>query len=257
VKEVGISALSAEICADLNYSTNLSLLPDRRQRYSDKYMKHIFFSILTALAFLHCKDAPPAPKNILTCYVRFDAAGRKVKAEASLHDGATKQVIELPGGIRFQTTEMKILPVRGITYTAEYAAAYTPEQVFDWKNKKGERGQFKLNLPRIDSFFFDTKVLSVKKPANLRWIGKALDKNETLVFIWENAASGTTVPMEVSTTLGEPLIEIPAAKLAQLGAGDWTLYLVRKRIERSELADFKVESTGEYYTKPIKLKVES
>ena len=61
--------------------------------------------------------------------------------------------------------------------------------------------------------------------------------------------------MEVSTTLGEPLIEIPAAKLAQLGAGDWTLYLVRKRIERSELADFKVESTGEYYTKPIKLKV--
>jgi hypothetical protein len=257
VKEVGISALSPEICADLFYSTNLSLLPDRRQRYSDKYMKHIFFSILTALAFCHCQDAPTPPKNILTCYVRFDAAGRKVKAEASLHDGATKQAIELPGGLRFQSTAMKIIPVRGITYTAEYAAAYTLDQVFDWKNKSGEQVTYKLELPQIDSFFFDTKVLSIKKAANLRWIGKALDKNETLVFIWENKAKGTTVPMEVSTTLGEPLIEIPAAKLAQLGAGDWTLYLVRKRLERSELSDFKIESTGEYYTKPIQIKVES
>ena len=169
-------------------------------------MKHIFFSIVTALAFWHCQDVPPPPKNILTCYVRFDAVGRKVKAEASLHDGTTKQVIELPGGIRFQSTEMKVLPVRGITYSAEYAAAYTLEQAFDWKNKKGAQGKFKLNLPLIDSFFFDPKVLSLKNPANLRWVGKALDKNETLVFIWENAAAGTTVPMEVSTTLGEPLI---------------------------------------------------
>ncbi len=241
--------------APINFFHQLNCLPGKRQRYSDKYMKHIFFSILTALAFWHCQAPTPAPKGILSCYVRFDAAAQKVKAEASLHDGTTKQVIELAGGLRFQSVDMKILPVRGITYTAEYPAKYNPEQAFDWKNKIGEPGKFKLILPSIDSFYFDSKVLSVKKPANLQWTGEALGKGETLVFIWENAVEGKTIPMEVSTTLGAPLIELPAAKIAQLGPGDWSLYLVRKRLEKSEGPDFFMESTAEYYTKPIKLKV--
>ena len=218
-------------------------------------MKHIFFSILTALAFCHCQAPAPAPKNILNCYVRFDAAARKVKAEATLHDGATKQIIDIPGGIRFQSTEMKALPVQGITYTTEYAAAFVAEPVFEWKNKKGEKGQFKLEAPSIDSFFFDSPVLSVKQSANLQWKGTPLGKGETLVFIWENTADGKTVPMEVSTTLGAPLIEIPAAKIEQIGAGDWSLYLVRKRFGKAELADFLVESVAEYYTKPILVKI--
>ncbi|MBC7774254.1 MAG: hypothetical protein H7246_02350 [Phycisphaerae bacterium] len=219
-------------------------------------MKHIFFSILTALAFWHCQDAAPSPKNILNCYVRFDAAGQKVKAEASLLDAASKQAIELPGGIRFQSTEMKVLPVRGITYTVEFPAVYKAEQIFDWKNKKGERGELKIAVPVIDSFFFDSKVLSIKNPANLRWIGKPLAKGETLVFIWENTEEGKTVPMEVSTTLGAPLIEIPAAKVAQIGVGNWSLYLVRKRFAKAETTDFLVESMAEFYTRPIMVRVE-
>lgn len=171
-------------------------------------------------------------------------------------DSATRKIIEIPGGLRFQSTEMKIRPVQGITYTAEFPAAYTAEQVFEWKNKKGEKGEFKLGIPSIDSFYFDTKVLSVTNPAILQWIGKPLGKGETLVFIWENSAEGRTQPMEVSTTLGAPLIEIPAAKLAQIGPGNWSLYLVRKRMARAEVTDFWVESTSEYYTRPISVRVE-
>lgn len=219
-------------------------------------MKHIFFSILTALAFCHCQAPAPAPKNTLQCYVRFDAAARKSKAEATVLEGASKKVIEWPGGIRFQSMEMKVLPVRGITYSVEYPAKYTEEQVFEWKNEQGEQNRFKLQLPAIDSFFFDHPALSIKEFADLHWIGEPLHKGETLVFIWENATDGKTVPMEVSTTLGAPLIEIPAAKLSQLGAGDWSLYLVRKELKKSEAANFIVESTAEYYTQsiPVKLK---
>lgn len=231
-------------------------MPDKRQRYSDKYMKHIFFSILTALAFWQCQDPVPVAKNILNCYVRFDAAARKVKAEATLRDSDRKKILDLPGGIRFQSAEMKVLPIQGITYMVEFPAAYTAETLFDWKNKKGEKGVFKLEIPSIDSFFFDSKVLSVKDPANLRWIGKPLGKGETLVFIWENVAEGKTEPMEVSTTLGAPLIEIPAAKIAQIGPGDWTLYLVRKRFAKAEVPDFLIESATEFYTKPMKVRVE-
>ena len=247
------------ICGNLRppiFSTKLCQLPDKRQRYSDKYMKHIFFSILSALAFLHCQEPAPTPKNTLICYVRFDAAGRNVKAEATFRDGSTKQIAELPGGIRFQSTEMKVLPVRGITYSTEFPARYTPEMIFDWKNKKGEKSELKLSVPAIDSFFFDTKVLSVKTSTNLQWIGKPLGKGETLVFIWENVAEGRTEPMEVSTTLNAPFIEIPAAKLAQVGPGDWSLYLVRKRLVKAEVSNFLVESTAEFYTKPILVKIE-
>lgn len=236
-------------------STNTSILPDRRQRYSDKYMKHIFFSILTALAICQCKEPAPGPKNILNCYVRFDAAAKKVKAEAIYHDGVTKKIIEMPGGFRFQSTEMKLLPVRGITYMTEFPAKFSAEQIFDWKNKKGEKSQFSLNLPEIDSFYFSEKTLSVQVPAQLHWLGKPLGKGETIVFIWEDKEHEKTVPMEVSTTLGAPLIEIPAAKLAEVGPGDWILYLVRKRKEKTEIEDCFVESTAEYYTKPAKIKV--
>ena len=230
-------------------------MPDKRQRYSDKYMKHIFFSIVTALAFWHCQDPAPPPKNILNCYVRFDAADRKVKAEATVYDGATKQIIEWPGGIFFQSTEMKILPVRGITYSTEFSASFTAEPVFSWENKKGEKKEFKLGIPSIDSFFFDRKVLSIQQPALLEWIGTPLSKGETLIFIWQNAAGDTTIPMEVSTTFGAPIIEIPAAKIAQIGPGDWTVYLVRKRSAKAEVSDFMVESTAEFYTRPISVKV--
>lgn len=246
------------ICGNLpqlNSSTNPHQLPDKRQRYSDKHMKHIFFSILTVLAFSNCQTPAPSAKNILSCYVRYDAPGRKIKAEASLKDGTSKQIIEMPGGLRFQNTEMKILPVQGITYSLEYPAGYTPDVLFDWKLKKGVIGQVKLDLPVIDSFFFDAKTLSIQNPVNLKWLGKPLGKGETLVFIWENEAEGKSVPMEVSTTLGAPLIEVPAAKIAELGVGDWSLYLVRKRLAKSEVPDFVVESATEYYTKPIKVKI--
>lgn len=219
-------------------------------------MKHIFFSILTALAFWHCQNSTPAAKNTLNCYVRFDAAGRTIKAEAFARDAASKQVVEIPGGLRFQATEMKVLPVRGITYSVEFSAKYTPETTFDWQNKKGEKGSFKLDMPLIDSFFFDKKILSTKHSSIMKWGGKALQKGETIVFIWENAEEGKTIPMEVSTTLGSPLIEIPAAKISQVGRGTWSLYLVRKHIAKSEVDDFIVESTAEYYTKSITIQIE-
>ncbi|MFN0174856.1 MAG: hypothetical protein ACKVU0_09440 [Saprospiraceae bacterium] len=220
-------------------------------------MKHIFFSILTALAFWHCQDPIPAPKNVLTCYVRYDAAGRNVKAEASLRDSASKNVVEMPGGIRFQSTEMKVLPVQGLTYSVEFPAVYTARPVFEWNTKKGEKREFKPEIPSIDSFFFATKIQSLKKSSILQWVGKPLGKGETLVFMWENASEGRTVPMEVSTTLRAPIIEIPAAKVAQIGVGDWSLYLVRKRFEKAEVANFLIESSAEFYTKAILVKIEN
>jgi hypothetical protein len=250
VKEIGIYALSAEICTRMNSSTNTVRLPDKRQRYSDQYMKHIFFSVLTTLAFSFCSEPAPEPKNILSCYMRYDAAGRKTKAEASLRDGATQKTIDFPNGISYQSTPMKAYPVRGITYAAEYAANFTPEPYFEWKDKAGKPTQYTLQAPSIDSFYFAATPLSVKTANQLRWIGQPLIKGETLVFMWENLKSGETRPMEVSSSLGVSLIEFPAAKIAELGPGEWSLYMVRKRLAKAETGNYLVECISEYYTKP-------
>lgn len=219
-------------------------------------MKHIFFSILTVLAFWGCREAAPVPKNTLSCYVRYDADARVLKAEASLREGATKKIVEMSGGIRFQSTSMNLLPVRGLTYSLEYASAFTPAPTFEWKDQAGLPLRHNVNMPRIDSFYFGNPVLTVEESGFLRWIGTPLDKNETLVFIWDNEAEGKTQNMEVSTTLGQPLIEIPAPKMAQIGPGEWSLYLVRKRLEKTEVSQYTVESTAEFYTKPVKVKIE-
>jgi hypothetical protein len=175
---------------------------------------------------------------MLNCYMRFDAKGQKIKAEATLRDASSGQPVEMPGGIQFQSTQMKMFPVMGITYTLEYSAAFTPEPAFKWKNAKGEPMQFRF-----------------KAPARLQWAGEALGKGETIVFIWENTTDGRTVPMEVSTTLGLPLIEVPASKLNELGAGEWALYLVRKRPVKAEIDNYKIECRAEYYTRPIKIQL--
>jgi hypothetical protein len=218
-------------------------------------MKHIFFSILLILAFTQCKEAPAPPKHILQCYVRFDAAGRNTKAEATLRDGVSKQVIDIPGGIKFQATAMKPLPVQGITYALEFPAAYTKTVDFEWVNAHQKKGLFQLETPSIDSFFFDSKELRVKNSAYLQWLGAPLSPAESMVFIWEKTDGSITVPMEVSTTLGKPLIEIPASKIGQLGAGNWNLYLVRKRAGKADNPDYAIEYAAEFYTKTQRITI--
>lgn len=229
-------------------------LPGKRQRYSHKCMKHTFFSVLTIWVFCQCQTPTPAPQ-MLNLYMRFDAKGQKIKAEATLRNASTGQPVEMPGGIYFQSTAMKALPVMGITYSLEYSSAFTPEPAFKWKNEKGEPVQFTFKAPSIDSFSFQSDQLSLQESGRLQWAGEALGRGETIVFIWENTADGRTVPMEVSTTIGLPLIEVPAAKLNELGPGQWSLYLVRKRPVKAEIGGYKIECRAEYYTQPVKIQL--
>ena len=81
-------------------STNTPFGFDRRQRYLDKHMKHIFFSILSALAFSSCQTTETAPKRTLECYVRFLEPEALVHAEATLSEGTTTlKPVQVGGGI--------------------------------------------------------------------------------------------------------------------------------------------------------------
>ncbi|MEO6039480.1 MAG: hypothetical protein ABIQ93_13790 [Saprospiraceae bacterium] len=220
-------------------------------------MKFVFFSWLIALALAGCGgQAKPAPRH-LQCYVRFDAVQRQVQADATLHQGTDPQAppVEMPGGMLYQGSDMHIIPLQGLTYRRIYAADFVPEHTFGWTDEKGLRQKVNFPMAAISRFTFGDKPLSRTQPAKLRWEGGALEKGEALTLIWENKALRQTVPMELITSGGDPFIEFPAAKIAELAPGQWTVYLVRKRLAKAKVNDLATEAVLEYYSKSDTIEV--
>ena len=69
-------------------------------------------------------------------------------------------------------------------------------------------------------FTFGTKNLSNKQPASLRWDGAPLERNESVVFMWESTDGGLTVPMEITGSQGMDHIDFPAAQMAKIPSYD-------------------------------------
>lgn len=255
--EVGRLAMLAEICrALLRFNYQWRSFTDWRQRYLDEYMKHIFFSILITLAFLRCQS-PEAPKNYLfECYARFDEQYKKTSAEASLKVGATNaQSVEPPGGIRYQRVAMSLVPHQGVSYQYAFNSDYIKEHSFECKTPDGKEVAFNLQMSPLDSGSFTPKVISRKSTATYSWKGAPLDRGEALVFIWENTAKGLTVPMELYQIGKSRSIEFPAVKMAEIAAGDWTYYVVRKKLQKATVNGVAVSGVAEYYTSPQTIKV--
>lgn len=213
-------------------------------------MKLIFFSILSALTFSCCQTAEPSKNRSLDCYVRFLEPEGLIHVEATLREGdKDPQPVQPPGNILYQGKEMKLTTAPGITYRLDNPGGFEPKHVFSWKDEKGEVRQFEMQLSPITKFGFGTKTLARQQAATLRWEGEPLAKGETLVFLWENAALRKTVPMEIINTSGETAIEFPAAKIAQLDNGEWTYYLVRKKLTKADAGGVAASGIIEYYTK--------
>ena len=150
---------------------------------------------------------------------------------------------------------MDLSPAYGLMYRYEYSADFLPEHVFEWRDKKNNKSLFRMSIDPIKVFSLNSKTISASKPAVLQWEGTPLGKGETMVLMWEDTAKGLTAPMEVSTKSGQPLIDIPAARLKDIVPGDWTLYVVRKKLIKDSVADMPVNGIMEYYSKPIPVKV--
>jgi hypothetical protein len=215
-------------------------------------MKYSFFLTLLAFASLRCGSPEPSTAHALECYVRFDEPQTQLRAEATLYETIpNKRPVEPPGGIRYQRAAMPLLPVRGLTYQQSYAAAYVPEHLFEWKDAKGKPYAFTLQMPEsMAECGFDSTVLRRDTPATFRWKGKALERGEVLIFIWENSASGQTIPVELYTVGSAPEVVFPAVKMAEIPAGKWDYYVVRKKLQKAQLDGASAQGVAEYYTKP-------
>jgi hypothetical protein len=208
---------------------------------------------VTALAIAGCHAPAPTPARSLQCYVRFDAVRRQVQADATLRQGTDP--VEMPGGMLYQGSEMHIIPVQGLTYRRIYAADFVPEHTFGWTDDQGVRQKTSFQMAAIPKFTFGDQPLSRAQAATLRWEGGPLERGEALVLMWENKALNETVPMEIVRTSGDASIEFPAAKIAELAPGQWTLYLVRKRLAKANVHGLDAEAVLEYYSKSDTIEV--
>lgn len=217
-------------------------------------MRHIFFSALIALFFGACSTPQTPEKHTFHGYVRFLADQAQLRAEARLL-GPDSMPAAPPGGMRYQGIDMTLLAADG-AYRYQRNGAPGARAVFSWADEAGRNHEFAVPLLPLDSFGFGAKTILRHQPYTLRWSGAPLEKGETLVLMWENRVTGQTVPMEIYGTASLPSIEFPAAKLAEIPAGRWSLYLVRKKMVKGDAGGVPATGVAEYYTRPDTLTVQ-
>lgn len=199
-----------------------------------------------------CKTSIPSPQPLqLSLYVRYFAEEGQQLAELrsrSVIAGKATGSKTLPGGARYQGKLMDMLTVSDTLYRFERAGSFEPVNQFEWTGADGTLLKTDLPVPSLDSFYFSPKPLSRKKAAVLTWVGAPLEKSETLILIWENKKTGDTRKVEVAGNPGDVSLTFPAAKMAELSAGEWSLYLVRKKTVQMNVQGDIVTAVAEYYT---------
>lgn len=214
-------------------------------------MMRIFFLLLTTLALFSCQNEQKPDSKTLNCYVRFDADANLVTVEANLVDDKTKKNLEFPDGITFQKMPMKLVSEYNHMYQFETNSLFQQEQAFAWDDEKASKQVFKNTMDSLSQVSLGGGAVSLSKAATLTWQGPSLTKGETLLFMWQNAATGDNQTLEVSSTNPQPVIDIPAEKLKKLSPGKWSLYLVRKKLFKGTAGEVKVNCISEFYSKPI------
>jgi len=236
----------------LSFTSLARFVQLQRQRYLYRDMKHIFFLILTTLAFSFCSPEKPFNQQSLETYVRYLGQEGQIHTEATMRiaeAGKEGLPVEVAGGVRYQDMSMSVQPLRSITYRFDKTGGFETKHTFSWKDDKGREQFFNNELDPISSFGFENKVVDRNKAATFRWEGKPLGKGEALVFMWENAKLNKTVPLEVINPGPTSSFSYPAAKLSELDPGAWTLYLVRKKMIKSNVNGVDCTGIIEYYTR--------
>lgn len=214
-------------------------------------MKPLFFALIAIALLWQCSHTP-ATTRTADCYIRYLKPEGQLQAEITLRETATDRdsaiALEVPGGVRYRGILMRTLSLNGTqTYRLEQTGGYALDHTFAWQHE-GQACETAFSLSPITAFSFDADPISLRKPATLTWEGAPLEPNEGIVMIWEKPAEGLTVPMEIIGSPGQDRIEFPAAQLAKLAPGTWTLYLVRKKTFRSDTNGLVVRGMAEYYS---------
>lgn len=222
-------------------------------------MRLIFFCFMTVFGITACHQSVTPPNQLsLDCYIRVLESEGRIRAEATMLSipskgqpaaGSSALPVEIPGGIRYQGSPMTTIPTSGLTYFKDFPGTYVPEHIFSWDDSEKKRHTFTLKMNQITNFTFGSKTIPLSQPARFTWEGGSMEKGETLVLMWENQKENLTVPMELIVQGQLPQIDFPVAKLKDLSPGTWTLYIVRKKLVKTDVSGVASKAILEFYSK--------
>lgn len=222
-------------------------------------MKHTFFSLLSAIVLTCCAGQPPKANMTIDVYWRYLVENGQGHVETTFFEQKTPEAkpapVQLPKPPSFMKDVMRLRPVQGLAYTLDKSSGFETNAFLSWSDQQGVAHSIPLKMEELYKINFNPARLSHQTPSRFQWTGAPLGSSETLLFMWENAQTRETLPMEIIGAPGSTGIDFPAAQIAKLSPGKWTVYAVRKQMERGEVDGTGYEAITEYFTPSIVVEV--
>ena len=203
------------------------------------------------LLIVACKSTETTKEQKLSFYIRYLAQEQKILAETSIQapnkdDNLTD--IQVPGGIEFNNQPMEIMPYQGLKYRYESPTVFEKNNVFRWDLESERPKEYTVKINPINRFGFRSDTISRTKADALGWEGDPLSGRETLLLLWQNLETNQSHKMEFASNNPIPIADFPAAKIREIEAGIWSLYIVRRRPVRDTLGGMPIEGIIEYFS---------
>ncbi len=224
------------------------------------------FTLLCCLAFLISLGSCTNEQNATTTnsqqtftnfYVRYLEDDQELKAEAIFKIGdslqtATAQAIQ---SVSFENTPMdlKDLGKNGMRYRSKkQGQSFKDKYLFNAQLDAKTSIDYPLSINAVNSFSIKEKQISRSKGVTISWDGAPLVKGELLVVFFVNPDK-KPVSFTINGPTNKSEVFLEAKNLNRLKAGEGTLRLIRKVLNRLDEDPLNVESVIEYYTRPINI----
>lgn len=222
-----------------------------------KIQLFLLFGIITFLiscqtdASKEEKSDKSKPSTFANFYVRFLQKENQTKAIANFQNGMTQQQAEplkIEKGVFFHNGNMneRTIPKIGTRYQASYDGPFSETYRFQFKDPLKGKTDHIVQVNPISDFSFEGEV-SKSKGAKLSWNGPPLNKNETLVFLIQDAKNKSR-SFELKEKTSVSKIDVASKHLNQLELGNATIYLVRKQSIAEQKPNLVILAETEFYT---------
>ena len=221
-------------------------------------IKHIL--LFGFLAFLiSCQGKTPKeeksdkskPSTFSSFYVRFLQKENQTEATATFQNGMTQQsakLLKIEKGVFFHNGNMveRTIPGIGTRYQAFYSGSFSETYRFQFQDPlKGKIDHIVQMNPILD-FSFESEI-SKSKGTILSWEGPPLNKNESLVFLIQDAKN-KSISFVLKGKTNTSKMNIGNKHLSQLETGSATIYLVRKQTAAEQKPNLIILTEMEFYT---------
>ena len=224
--------------------------------------KILVLSILSILFFVACKNSNTAQKKeiptfkMIKYYVRYIEQSKELQVEAKYYN-ENDSAFAMPNGVFLADfkLEAKNLPREGWMHRfIKRPAFFDSLYVFEYKYSDSYSAKDSVLFPKFDSFRLATPKISKKNGGLVTWNGAALDQEDGLTLLFEDAAGNHITNNHVGLTRG-PKVEIRPDFLEALSKGKAILRVVHKKSAISKIGDTRYIKLTEYYRSPIEVEI--